>query len=143
LKKAIFIYLGILLSLICNVSIADEDSDLIAHVIRQQWQTPDAKLEIAPIVVEGNHAIAGWAHGARGGRALLRRSANGWQVYMCGGDDLTKVHVLEQSGIESVAAKSLADKLITAEQGMGVDARKQLSIFEGVVPVETNHHHAH
>lgn len=143
MKKALFIYLGILLSLVCNVSIADEDSDLIAHVIRQQWQTSDVKLEIAPIVVEGNHAIAGWAHGARGGRALLRRSANGWQVYMCGGDDLTKVHVLEQSGIESIAAKSLANKLITAELGMSVDARKQLSIFEGVVPVEANHHHTH
>lgn len=139
--KNIFLkYSIILLLLLSHVVLADEDVHLIDHVIRQQWQKPGVKLDIEPIVVEGNYAIAGWLQGERGGRALLRRVTHGWEVFMCGGDDLTKPYVLQQSGIETTAATLLAQKLIAAEQVMSPHARKQFSIFEGVVPVNSEQH---
>ncbi len=112
----------------------------IQHVLMQQWNKKESPLTVAPIVVEGDHAIAGWMQGERGGRALLRRSHHGWEVYMCGGEDLTKSQVLTQAGVDAASATALAGKLKLAEQGLSLDTRKQLSIFEGVVPVESNHH---
>ena len=139
--KTIFLIFSIMLILLVNHAVlADEDAHLIDHVIRQQWQKPGTKLEIAPVVVEGHYAIAAWVLGERGGRALLRRSDHGWEVFMCGGDDLTKPYVLQQSGIEARAATLLAQKLLAAEQVMSPAARKQFSIFEGVVPVSSQQH---
>jgi hypothetical protein len=139
--KTILLIFSIMLILVVNsIVLADEDAHLIDHVIRQQWQKPDVKLEIAPIVVEGRYAIVGWILGERGGRALLRRGEHGWEVFMCGGDDLSKPYVLQQSGIETTAATLLAQKLIAAEQLMSPAARKQFSIFEGVVPVSSQQH---
>jgi hypothetical protein len=139
--KTIFLIFSIMLILVVSpIVLADEDAHLIDHLIRQQWQKPDVKLEIAPIVVEGRYAIAGWVLGGRGGRALLRRGAHGWELFMCGGDDLTKPFVLQQSGIETTAATLLAQKLIAAEQVLSPHVRKQFSIFEGVVPVNSEQH---
>lgn len=120
-----------------------QDEAQIHHALMKQWNKKEAPLTVSPIVVGGSHAIAGWAQGERGGLALLRRAQHGWEVYMCGGEDLTNQKVLEQAGIDTGTAELLASKLKAAEQGMSSDARKQLSIFEGVMPVEANHHHAH
>lgn len=127
----------------CSSAFANQDIANIDHVIRAQWEAPNKPLNIDPVVIEGNYAIAGWAQGERGGRALLRRKDTTWEVFMCGGDGLTNPKVLEQSGLEKNEAAALARKLKEAEQGLSVSTRKQLSIFEGVVPVEANSHHQH
>lgn len=126
--------------LLSHAAQADEDVQLIDQVIRQQWQKPEVPLDISPVVVEGNYAIAGWRQGERGGRALLRRDTHGWAVLMCGGDDLTKPYLLQQSGMQAAAADLLTQKLIAAERLMSPQVRKQFSIFEGVVPVNSGQH---
>ena len=43
---------------------------------------------VDPVVVEGDHAIAGWVQGDMGGRAHLRRKGHDWQLVLCSGDPL-------------------------------------------------------
>lgn len=140
MKHILLAYSIMHMLLLSHAVLADQDARLIDQVIRQQWQKPEMQLDISPVVVEGNFAIAGWRQGERGGRALLRRDNHGWAVLMCGGDDLTKPHLLQQSGMQATAADLLTQKLIAAEQLMSPQARKQFSIFEGVVPVNSGQH---
>lgn len=138
------IVISLLLAIMVGDAIAQASDEMaIESTIKQQWDKPDNPLQVYPIVIVDQHAIAGWTQGERGGRALLRRGHHGWEVYMCGGEDLTNKKVLEQAGINVDTAELLASKLKAAEQGMSLKARKQLSIFEGVVPVKANQHHAH
>jgi hypothetical protein len=136
-------YLLCLMMILISHFVRADDNAHIEHVIKAQWETPDKPVNVEPVVIEGNYAVAGWAQGARGGRALLRRSHHDWEVFMCGGDDLTKSTVLQQSGLSPEEANELARKLKQAEQGLSSDTRKQLSIFEGVVPVDSQSHHHH
>jgi hypothetical protein len=47
------------------------DARSVEHVLKAQFDKPEAPLSVAPVSVEGNYAVAGWLQGARGGRALL------------------------------------------------------------------------
>jgi hypothetical protein len=49
------------------------DESAISKLLHTTFDQPQAPLTIASIVVAGNYAIAGWAQGDMGGRALLRR----------------------------------------------------------------------
>lgn len=140
IKNILLAYSIMQMLMLSHTVLADQDAELIDHVIRQQWQKPQEQLDISPVVVEGNYAIAGWRQGERGGRALLRRDTHGWAVLMCGGDDLTKSYLLQQTGMQATAADLLTQKLIAAEQLMSPQARKQFSIFEGMVPVNSGRH---
>jgi hypothetical protein len=40
----------------------------------EMFDKPNETLSVGPVVVSGNHAVADWAQGDMGGRALLRRS---------------------------------------------------------------------
>ena len=83
------------------------------------WDKPEARLEVAPISIEGGHAVAGWIQGDRGGRALLRRDAQGqWLVAACGGDGLKDPKMLAMAGLSASAARSLASKVVQAESAM-------------------------
>ncbi len=140
------IILSFLLDLVLSSHSAwatDTDAQDIEKVLMQQWHQPASPLTVAPIVIEKQFAIAGWVKAERGGRALLRKSQHGWEVFMCGGDDLTKLQVLEQAGIEPDQAQALALKLKNAEQNLSPENRQQLSIMQGVMPVEAIHHDKH
>lgn len=136
-------YLLCLMMILLSHLVRADDNAHIEHVIKAQWETPNKPVNVEPVVIEGNYAVAGWAQGARGGRAFLRRNHNNWEVFMCGGDDLTNPTVLQQSGLSPEEANELARKLKQAEQGLSSETRKQLSIFEGVVPVDLQSHHHH
>ena len=141
---AVMYFLGVIFPVSAHCeSEYTQDEAQIHHVLIKQWDKKESPLTVSPIAIVGDHAIAGWGQGERGGRALLRRAHHGWEVYMCGGEDLTNPKVLEQAGIDAGTAELLANKLKSAEQAMSSEARKRLSIFEGVVPVEANQHHAH
>jgi hypothetical protein len=45
----------------------------IKALMAAQFDRPEQRLMVNPVVVEGDHAIAGWVQGDMGGRALLRR----------------------------------------------------------------------
>jgi hypothetical protein len=48
------------------------DEGAISNLLHATFDRPEAQLTIAPIVVVGNNAVAGWVQGEMGGRALLR-----------------------------------------------------------------------
>ncbi|MGE3159307.1 MAG: copper uptake system-associated protein, partial [Xanthobacteraceae bacterium] len=58
----------------------------IQKVMKGTWEKPDAPLRVDPIVIAIEYAIADWAQGDMGGRALLRRKSGAWTIVLCSGD---------------------------------------------------------
>lgn len=111
------------------------DQDAIRAVMMKTWDKPDARLVIEPIVVSGDHAIAGWSQGDMGGRALLRKKGAAWDVVLCAGDDLKKADVLSKVGLPDANAKALSASLASAEAAVAPARLALFSKFEGLVIV--------
>jgi hypothetical protein len=47
------------------------------------FDEPDHRLEVAPVAVVGDNAVAGWVQGNQGGRALLRKRNGKWVLILC------------------------------------------------------------
>ena len=115
----------------------------IAHVMKKQFEKPDAPLQVAPVSVEGDYAVAGWIQHGRGGRALLKKEKAQWTIQLCGGDGLLQASALSMTGMSQAAAGRLAAKVAAAEKKLTADQRRQLSLFDGIVKVEGGAHAAH
>jgi hypothetical protein len=117
------------------------DQQHIEQMMRQTWERPDAPLEVGPITVEGNHAVAGWTQGDRGGRALLRKSHDGWRVVLCAGDALLEASTLRNSGVPSDDADALSTATAKAEQSITPKRVNQFALFKGVMRVDKEQSH--
>ncbi len=113
----------------------------IEHVMKAQFDKPDAPLKVFPVTLEGDYAVAGWVQNKRGGRALLKKHADSWTIVVCGGDGLRNADVLVQTGMGIAAAEILAKKVQQAELSLSKQQLKQLALFEGVVKIEAGKHH--
>lgn len=109
------------------------DRDAITTVMKSQFDTPENPLTVDPIVVKGDYALASWAQGDKGGRALLQRRDGVWQINLCGGADLRLPEFLAQQGV--LAAKTLSQMFNAAEDGLGAEKVKLHSSFAGVVMI--------
>lgn len=107
------------------------DADAITATLKAQFDTPENPLTVAPVIIEGDNALAGWAQGDKGGRALLARRDGKWEIILCGGPDLRMPEFLSQNGVS--AAETLSQMYNAAEDGLGEDKVKLFSSFEGVV----------
>lgn len=105
------------------------------------WDEPDAKLSIAPILVDGDYALAGWTQASRGGRALLRKSSGKWAVVLCSGDPLKYASALTEAGVPKDVAERLARDLAEAERRLPAERVALFSKFEGVVHMDEHHGH--
>lgn len=110
-----------------------EDEASITRLMKQQFDKPEAPLTVAPVVVKADHAIASWAQGERGGRALLRRYHGQWEISVCAGDGLTSPSVLQSAGMTSPQADALARALVRAEAGLPAAHRAKFSTFDGML----------
>ena len=119
----------------------ESDSQQIAHVMRAQFDKPDAPLKVHPVVVDGQFAVAGWMQANKGGRALLVKEKDKWTITVCGGDGLRDAKVLAQTGMGEVAAQSLASKVQAAEAKLSKTQLKQLALFQGELKIEHNNAH--
>lgn len=117
------------------------DSAAIQQLLRGQFERPDAPLAVEPIVIRGNHAVAGWAQGKMGGRVLLRRRHGEWVAVVCAGDPLLKAAMLEKYGVPAVDAAPLAASYDRAEKRLSPGRRQQFSTFVGVVELDKDGHH--
>ena len=115
-------------------------TDQITHVMKAQFDRPDAPLDVGPVAVEGDHAVAGWTQGERGGRALLQRREGRWEIVVCAGDGLTRAKDLALAGLTPAQADRLARRVQAVERGMALERRKRLASFEGVVRVQGGQH---
>lgn len=114
----------------------------IRQTIQSTWDTPQAQVEVNPIVVVGHHAVAGWTQGPRGGRALMRQGKEGrWSVAVCAGDALKDPKVLESAGLSATEAGRLSAALMQAERGLPASRLAQLASFGDLVYM--GHHAGH
>jgi hypothetical protein len=126
-----------------TLALASDAADLtgIRHVMMATWDKPESRLEVAPIVIAGDHAIAGWSQGDMGGRALLRRKGTAWDVVLCAGDDLKRADVLHKVGLPHALAVGLAKDLAAAETAVAPARLALFSKFEGLVMVSGDGSH--
>ena len=109
------------------------DPEAITAIMKAQFDTPENPLSVDPVVVEGDHALASWAQGDKGGRALLERREGVWTIVLCGGPDLRMPEFLASNGV--TAAETLSQMFNAAEDQLGDDKVKLYSSFEGVVMI--------
>ena len=121
-----------------HASVTSEQAAIV-HLISKTYDRPDAKVQIAPIVVEADYAIADWTQGDKGGRALLQKSQSQWEILLCGGAGLKTVSGLVSTGIPSKQAKALAQKLKIAEKSLSASHLKQLDSFGQIVHMKQAH----
>ena len=72
--------------------------------MKAQFDTPESPLTVAPITVQGDVAIAGWSQNGMGGRAFLRKDAEGWFVEVCAGQGLLMPEMLTGLGLAEADA---------------------------------------
>ncbi|MFV0429463.1 MAG: copper uptake system-associated protein [Arachnia sp.] len=121
------------------------DDGAITHLMMSQFDRPEAPLTVDPISIEGDFAIAGWSQDGRGGRALLRRVASGWEIVLCAGEPVLDPDFLAEQGITPDTANLLAEIAHSAETELGRDLVARLNAFDGVVMISggDGHNHGH
>ncbi len=110
--------------------------EAIRAVLLKTWDKPDTKLVVDPVVVVGDHAVAGWTQGARGGRALLKLRSGSWSVVLCSGDPLKRASALMEAGVPGADAQRLEADLSAAEQRADPERVRLFATFEGVMRMQ-------
>jgi len=118
-----------------------DDRAAIEKVLKSIWDSQEMPLGITPVVVAGDHGLAGWEQGERGGRALLRRQEGAWRVVLCSGDELKSAESLTKAGVPARDAEALAAELAAAEAALDPKTVAKFSLFEGVVRMDDEGHH--
>jgi hypothetical protein len=117
------------------------DQSAISNLLHTTFDRPEAPLTIAPIVVAGDHAIAGWVQGDMGGRALLRKREQNWVLILCAGDGIKSRDALVQAGIPNREAATLEHDLAAAEAKLPQQQVSMFSRFEGIMMMEAEGSH--
>ena len=129
----------------CKAQIADQDA--ITALLHGMFDRKDAQLMIAPIVVSGDYAIAGWSQADMGGRALLRKKEQKWSLILCAGDEIKSAHALTTAGLPSKEAVTLEHDLVAAENALPKEQVAMFSRFQGIMKMDGSgggdHHTAH
>lgn len=149
MKLKFHLFILIACTFLTNHSIAHgknhtSDNAQIEYLLKEQFDRPEAPLVVAPIVIDGNHAVAGWAQDGKGGRAYLSKGKDGWMVRMCSGESLTVNKTYESLGVSSTQASKLTSILLKEEEKMGSNTSELFSSFEGTILLDgTQDHGAH
>ncbi|MBX5105471.1 copper uptake system-associated protein [Rhizobium lentis] len=131
MKLTIAILAGLL---VASMASAEEDpQQTIPAKLKVMFERPDKPLDVAPVVVQADWAIVGWRQDGRGGRALMKKTHQGWNIYLCSGDGLKDAATLERLGLSVNDAAGLTGKLKNAEAGLDPSALALLSSFDGTV----------
>ena len=112
---------------------ATADQAEIRQLMRKTWERPDAPLSVEPMVVVENYAIAGWVQDGRGGRALLRKVHQLWDVVLCSGDHLLSADTVQATGATAELARRLVAQLSDAESRIAPAVLAKFSSFDGIV----------
>ena len=103
----------------------------IAALLKAQFDTPENPLTVAPITVHGDLAIAGWTQDGKGGRAFLRKDADGWFVEVCAGKGLLMPEMLTGLGLSEADAVALLADVNAAESALGAESIALFDSFDG------------
>lgn len=133
--------LVLMLLLAKSVFAQTPDESAISKLLHATFDRPEAPLTIAPVVVAGNHALAGWIQGDMGGRALLRRKEQSWVLILCAGDEIKPRGALVKAGIPKEDAAVLENDLAAAEGKLPPEHVAMLSRFEGMLMMDGSGNH--
>jgi hypothetical protein len=112
---------------------ADPDEASISSLLHAMFDKPNETLAVEPVMVSSDYAIAGWAQGQTGGRALLRRQHQSWTLILCAGDGIKSREALARAGVPAADALKLESGLIAAEARLAPEKVAMFSRFEGLV----------
>ncbi|MBU3033773.1 copper uptake system-associated protein [Tritonibacter mobilis] len=86
------------------------DAARIDGLLRATFETAEARLTLAPLLIAGDHAMVGWVQEGRGGRAMLSKDGHGiWTLTLCGGAAIKGQAAFEALGVPAVDAATLAE----------------------------------
>lgn len=118
------------------------DAAAVRQVLMAQFDKPESRLEVEPVAVSGDAAVAGWAQGDRGGRALLfRKHGSHWQIALCAGDALRTPKLMIEAGVKPRDAEAIAKALAAGEARLTPAQRARFSTFDGVVRLDGSGQH--
>jgi copper(I)-binding protein len=117
------------------------DSQRITRMMKAQFDRPGQPLTVDPVSIEGPFAVAGWIQGDAGGRALLQRAGNQWEIVLCSGDGLLQAATLTGAGMSGEAASRLLVRVREGEARLAPAQRAKLGSFEGLVRMRAEGHH--
>jgi copper(I)-binding protein len=117
-----------------------DDSTDIEALLKAQFDTPESPLTVAPITVQGDVAISGWSQDGRGGRAFLRKDAEGWFVVLCSGAGLMLPTTLQGLGLTPADAETLLSAARAAEEPLGAEAIGRFDSFDGTLMIGRDGH---
>lgn len=121
------------LQLVIAADAPHDDVAAIRHTLMAQFDKPEARLQVEPVAVSGNAAVASWAQGERGGRALLFRHSGQWQIALCAGDGLKGTQLLREAGVNARDAEAIARALASGEARLTPAQRAKFASFDGIV----------
>ncbi len=124
------------LGVFVSVALAGADEDAVRRLLHLNFDKPETRLVVQPVIVVSDQAIAGWTQGDMGGQALLRNRHGRWTLILCAGDALKSREALIQVGIAPVDAGRLASDLAVAEAQLDPGVVAMFSRFEGLVTMD-------
>jgi hypothetical protein len=126
----------------CLAAPASPDEAPISQLLHGMFDKPQEPLTVEPIIVFGDHAVADWAQGQMGGRALLRRRNGAWTLILRAGDGIKSKDALVKAGMPVADAEKLESDMTIAEAKLAPDKAAMFSRFEGLVMMngDAGHH---
>lgn len=115
----------------CAIQNPVVDEGRIREATEAHFGSPLAPIEVGPVVVSGDHAIADWTQGAFGGRALFERGSHGWMLLLCSGDSIRRAENLKRAGVPDFNAGWIADQLASAEAKLPPERLARMKRFVG------------
>ena len=123
-------------SAVCLAEPAVTDEGSINQLLHGMFDKPTETLSVEPIVVSGDFAVADWAQGQMGGRALLRRQHQSWTLILCAGDGIRSREALAKVGVPAEDALRLEKDMMAAEAKLAPEKVAMFSRFEGLVMMD-------
>lgn len=107
------------------------DESKVREATERHFGSPRAPIDVGPIVVSGNHAVADWTQGRFGGRALFERHGGGWMLLLCSGESIRRADNLKRAGVPDFNAGWIADQLASAEAKLPPERLARMTRFVG------------
>jgi hypothetical protein len=117
------------------------EQEAIIHAMKKIFHRPEAPLQVDPVALEGDAAIAGWSQGEMGGRAFLRKRKGEWTIILCSGDQLKATETLLTAGLPKQQAEKLAARLSDAEKNLPSARLALFAKFDGLLRIENGQDH--
>lgn len=115
------------------------DESKVRAATEAHFGSPLAPIDVGPIVLSGDHAIADWTQGDFGGRALFERGTYGWSLVLCSGDSIRRAENLKRAGVPDFNAGWIADRLAAAEAALPPERLARMKRFVGTAADHENY----